>query len=148
MAKYRLYQNHNEKSTGYGKYYAQRASQGTVPFNELCKRFAARHTTFSEGEMLGLVTDMVTLVRELAYQGFTVKIDNLGLFWIGIKSKGVANAADFSADSDITAKWKCRGTGEGSGKSIGVTRAGGVELAWEEDNTYQSPRAAAAVVNP
>ena len=138
--KYRLKKNNNRKSAGYGKYYGTRTTQGLISTEELAKRMAARNTTYSEGEMRGLLIDLTALVRELAYCGNSVKIDNLGIFWVGAKSKGVEDPKEFNASTDITSRWKCRPTGEGMGKAIGVTRAGGVQLTWEEDDTYESPR--------
>ena len=83
MAKYRLYKNNNKKSVGYNKYYAKKAAEG-----------------------------MVDCVRELAYEGKSVKIDNLGIFRVSMKSKGVADPNDFKASTDITSKWQVRPTGE------------------------------------
>jgi hypothetical protein len=101
---------------------------------------AARNTTYSEGEMRGLLIDLTELVRELSYEGRAVKIDNLGIFWVGAKSKGVTDPTKFNATTDITSCWKCRPTGEGLSKSIAVTRAGGVAIEWQEDTEYNSPR--------
>ena len=111
MAKYRLYKNNNKKSVGYNKYYAKKAAEG-----------------------------MVDCVRELAYEGKSVKIDNLGIFYVSMKSKGVADPKDFNASSDITSKWRAMPTGDVLGKSLPVTRAGGAVLTWQEDDDYTSPR--------
>ena len=66
---------------------------------------------------------------------------------MGIISKGVANAADFNASTDIIPKWRLRATGETQKKFLGITRttagAGGVQLTFEEDDNYESPRRAA-----
>ena len=138
--KYRLGKNKNVKSTGYNKYYARTHTGGLVSNEELAKRMAARNTTYSEGEMRGLIIDLTALIRELAYEGRSVKIDNLGIFWVGCCSKGVANPSDFNASTDISSRWKCRPTGDGKSKAIEVTRAGGVAITWEEDTDYNSPR--------
>ena len=94
--KYRLGKNKNVKSTGYNKYYARTHTGGLVSNEELAKRMAARNTTYSEGEMRGLIIDLTALIRELAYEGRSVKIDNLGIFWVACCSKGVANLADWN----------------------------------------------------
>ena len=138
--KYRLGKNTNVKSAGYNKYYARTHTQGLVSNEELAKRMAARNTTYSEGEMRGLIIDLTALIRELAYEGRAVKIDNLGIFWVGAKSKGVTDPTKFNATTDVTSCWKCRPTGEGMSKSIAVTRAGGVAIEWQEDTEYNSPR--------
>ena len=140
MAKYRLYKNKNVKSTGYTKYYAQRKTAGMVSTDELVKRLAARYTTYAPGEVHGMVMSLTELIKELAFMGFSVKLADLGIFWVGCRSKGVANPDDFNAKTDIASRWRCRCTGDVNGKNIGVTRAGGVAITWEEDDDYESPR--------
>ena len=140
MAKYRLYKNKNVKSTGYNKYYAKKAAGKLIGMEGLVQHMAGHNSPYSKGLLMGIVTDMVECVRELAYEGNQVKIDNLGIFQVSLKSKGVANPNDFNASTDITSKWQVRPTGDGAGKKIGVTRAGGAEIHWEEDNNYESPR--------
>ena len=140
MAKYRLYQNSNEKSNGYGKYYAHKKSQGMISLEQLIAHMSGHNSAFSEGTISGVLKDMVCCVRELAYQGYSVKIDNLGIFFVSMKSKGAATAQKFDAQSMITSKWRAMPTGSTGGKQIGVTRAGGIQLTWEEDDNYTSPR--------
>ena len=86
------------------------------------------------------IADLVSHVRERAYEGKSVKIDNLGIFRVSMKSKGVEDPKDFNAASDITSKWQVQPTGAVVGKSIDVTRAAGAVLTWEELGDYSSPR--------
>ena len=144
MAKYRIYKNNNKKSTGYGKYYAKKAAEGMVEMPDLIQHMAGHNSAFSKGVITGVLADLVECVRELAYEGKSVKIDNLGIFRVSMKSKGVDDPKKFSAATDITSKWQVRPTGDLLTKSIGVTRASGAQLTWEEDNDYQSPRKAEA----
>ena len=128
------------KSTGYNKYYAKKAAGKLVDLDGIVRHMSGHNTPYSKGIIKGVLTDMVECVREMAYEGNQVKIDNLGIFWVGACSKGVANPADFNASTDISSRWKCRPTGEGMSKAIEVTRAGGVAITWEEDTEYNSPR--------
>lgn len=140
MAKFKMYKNNNRKSTGYNKYYARKASMGTVELDGLVAHMAGHNTVFSKGVIKGVLEDMIECVRELAYEGKTVKIPNLGLFSVSMKSKGVYAPQDFDATRDIQSKWSVRATGDIRNKVIGVTRAGGAELTWEEIGNYTSPR--------
>lgn len=140
MAKYRMYQNKNHKSSGFNKWYAHKASQGLVTMDQLVAHMAGHNSGFSKGQIMGIVTDMVDHVRELAYEGKSVKIDNLGIFRVSMRSKGVDNPKDFNAATDIQAKWQVQATGDVTGKTLGVTRAAGAPLVWEEVSDYQSPR--------
>ena len=140
MAKYRLYQNKNSKSSGYGKYYAHRVPGKLIDTESLAKRLAGRNSAFSEGELRGVLIDLTELIKELAFEGNSVKLGDLGIFFLGMKSKGVADADLFDAATHIASRWRCRGTGNTRNKHVGVTRANGVTIDWEEDNDYDSPR--------
>ena len=140
MAKYRLYKNKNVKSTGYNKYYAKKAAGKLIDLEGIVRHMAGHNSPYSKGVIKGVLTDMVECVREMAYEGNQVKIDNLGIFQVSLKSKCVANPNDFNASTDISSKWQVRPTGDGVGKKIEVTRAAGAEIHWEEDNDYASPR--------
>ncbi len=140
MAKYRLYKNKNAKSTGYNKWYAKKAAGKLINLQDLVAHMAGHNTPYSKGTINGVLTDMVECIRELAYEGNQVKIDNLGIFQVSMKSKGVADPNDFNASTDIASKWQVRATGECRTNVIGVTRAAGAALTWEEVSDYTSPR--------
>ena len=145
--KYRYYKNKNVKSTGYNKYYVKRTAGKVYTEKDLAVRLAARSSSFSRGEMLGIILDLGRLIQELCIEGNSCKSSDLGIFSVGIISKGVANVVDFNASTDIIPKWRLRATGETQKKFLGITRsvvgAGGVQLTFEEDENYDSPRRAA-----
>ena len=140
MAKFKMYKNNNRKSTGYNKYYARKCSTGTVELDGLVEHMAGHNTVFSKGIIKGVLEDMIECVRELAYEGKTVRIPNLGLFSVSMKSKGVFDPKEFDPQTDIQSKWSVRATGSIRNKVIGVTRAAGAALTWEEVGDYTSPR--------
>ena len=140
MAKYRIYKNTNVKSAGYNKYYAKKAGEGLVELPDLVRHMAGHNTAFSEGVINGVITDMVRCVRELAYEGKSVKIENLGIFRVSMRSKGVADPKKFNPSTDIQTKWQVRPTGEVRSGTISQTRAGGAVITWEELTNYDTPR--------
>ena len=140
MAKYRLYKNNNLRSNCYGKWYARKAAEGLVTTEDLVQIIAGNYSGFSEGQIAGVVKDLVTRIRALAYEGKAVKIDNLGIFRVSMKSKGVEDPKKFNAATDITTKWHVQPTGMVLIKSITHNRAAGIAINWEEDNDYVSPR--------
>ena len=142
MAKFKMYKNTNRKSTGYNKYYARKDPQGLVVLDDLVNHMSGHNSAYSKGVIKGVLTDMVECVRELAYEGKSVKIEDLGIFSVSMKSKGVFDPKDFDPSTDITAKWQVRPTGDVRTKPMGVTRAGGAMLSWEEIGDYTSPRSA------
>ena len=139
MAKYYLQKNTNRKSTGYNKYYPKRHPEGMIDTAGLAQRMAARTSAFSEGEIKGMLTDLTKLTLELTFGGYSVKLDELALFWIHPKGKGVFDPKD-TDPSKFQTKLRSRATGEASNKAIGTTRAGGVMATWEEISDYTSPR--------
>ena len=123
MIKYNLKKNNNRKSDYYGKLYAYPVIDETVDLEKLSDHMASHNTPFSKGVIKGLLTDMVSCVKELMLEGKNVKIDDLAIFSIGIKNAkgGAASEEEFSVSSNIqTVKFRARATGELTSKSLDV----------------------------
>ena len=76
----------------YGKYYARPVVTETIGIDELAEHMSSHNTPFSKGAIKGLLTDMVSCVKELVLQNKAVKIDNLAIFSIGMCAVVVARA--------------------------------------------------------
>ena len=88
MLLYVLKLNQNAKMPeAYGKYYAYPVITQTVGTDGLAGHMASHNTPFSKGAIKGMITDMVSCIKELTLQGFAVKIDDLAIFSIGIRNK-------------------------------------------------------------
>lgn len=83
---------------------------------------ASHNTPFSKGAIKGMITDMVSCIKELTLQGFAVKIDDLAIFSIGIRNKeGAASEKEFTIAKNIDGfRLRARGTGEFSAKTINL----------------------------
>ena len=70
----------------------------------------------------GMITDMVSCIKELTLQGIAVKIDDLAIFSIGIRNKeGAASEKEFTIAKNIDGfRLRARGTGEFSAKTINL----------------------------
>ena len=97
----------------YGKYYARPVVTQTVDLNGLAEHMTEHNTGFSPGATKGLLTDMVKCIKELVLQGFAVKIDDLAIFSIGLKTKkGADSEDDFSVAKNIDGvRLRARATG-------------------------------------
>ena len=85
-----LTKNTNEQLEGtLGKYYARVEYKGTIGINELARHMHQHNAVWSRGLVLGLLTDMVDCIKELALQGYVVKIDDLGLFKATVEANGL-----------------------------------------------------------
>lgn len=97
MIRYKKYQNKNEQSPCYNRFYA-RASHERVTFDEFISHMANHHCVFSEGTIRGVLLEMEICLRELLLEGKSVEFDELGIFKIGIETMGCMTAAEFTAN--------------------------------------------------
>ena len=114
MILFKLSKNKNPKiKEAYGKYYARPVVTQTVDLNGLAEHMTEHNTGFSPGATKGLLTDMVKCIKELVLQGLAVKIDDLAIFSIGLKTKkGADSEDDFSAAKNIEGvRLRARATG-------------------------------------
>lgn len=114
MILFKLSKNKNPKiKEAYGKYYARPVVTQTVDLNGLAEHMTEHNTGFSPGATKGLLTDMVKCIKELVLQGFAVKIDDLAIFSIGLKTKkGADSEDDFSVTKNIEGvRLRARATG-------------------------------------
>ena len=106
-----------------GKYFAYPVITETIDINGLAAHMASHNTPFSKGAIKGMITDMVICVKELASQGFAIKIDDLTIFSIGIKNKeGAQSEKEFNVAKNIEGfKLRARGTGEFKAANLEAT---------------------------
>ena len=107
----------------YGKYYARPVVTETIGIDELAEHMASHNTPFSKGAIKGLLTDMVSCVKELVLQNKAVKIDNLAIFSVGIRNKeGAKTEAEFTAVNNIAGvKLRARATGTLSNANLNTS---------------------------
>ena len=98
MIKYKKYQNRNSYSPVYKKWYG-RAVHELMEFDEFIEHMAAHHCVFSEATIRGVLIEMEVCLREMLLEGKAVRIDELGIFTLGMSTKGEAKAEDFTAQS-------------------------------------------------
>ena len=114
MILFKLSKNKNPKiQKAYGKYYARPVVTQTIDLNALAEHMTEHNTGFSPDATKGLLTDMVKCIKELVLQGFAVKIDDLAIFSIGLKTKkGADSEDDFSVAKNIEGvRLRARATG-------------------------------------
>ena len=99
MIKFKKYQNKNEESKAFNKWYG-RAVHELVEFDEFINHMANHHCVFSEGVIRGVLIEMELCLRELLLEGKAVRMDDLGIFALSIANKpgGAAQASDYTAD--------------------------------------------------
>jgi predicted histone-like DNA-binding protein len=102
----RLRQNKMREGNGYNKWYARMVNMGEVGTNELA-RIIERNTTFKQGEIKGLITELVAEMKEQLAEGKTVMLDDFGRFSLTVESEGAETREKFDLRRNIKSI-KCR----------------------------------------
>ena len=120
MIKYVLKQNKNSESNAYGKYYPYPVIEETMDLEKLAAHMAAHNSPYSKGTITGILSDMCQCIKELLLEGKNVKIADLAIFSLGIKSNGGADSEEeFSVTKNVKGlKLRARATGELISKNL------------------------------
>ena len=68
------------------KWYAKAVQDRTVDFEALCTHMSEHNSPYSRGVIHGVLTDMLDCVKELVLDGKSVRLGDLGLFSVGLKT--------------------------------------------------------------
>ena len=103
MAKllYMTYQNNNKKSAGYGKTYARMIPVGTLGTDEICDHIAKHGTIYTSDVVKGVVEKFINCFEELMLEGYKLKLNGLGTFYLSVHSEGAEDEKDFNPVSNI-----------------------------------------------
>ncbi|WP_455674062.1 HU family DNA-binding protein [Phocaeicola sp.] len=95
MAKYVMQQMSDLKGTGDQPLYPRLLKTGTINTDDLTK-YISKGTTFSEGEVAGILKRLGDKMADLMGQGYTVKIDGIGIFSasLGLEEEKEAETLD------------------------------------------------------
>lgn len=122
MIRYRKYQITGQNSPIKGLWYARPVIDETYNIEELSKHMANHNSPYSPGVIKGVLTDMISCIKELILDGKNVKLDDLAIFSVGIVSKkGAVSADEFSVSDNVKGlKLRARATGELSNAQINL----------------------------
>lgn len=97
----KLIRNNIKSSNSYGKYFAKAVSQGEVTIDDICEEIN-RNSSFSEGTVIGVVTELQDLLKEKLREGQTVVLPGIGRFSLRVESIGVDDPKAFNIRRHIT----------------------------------------------
>ncbi len=105
-----------------GKFYARPFVTETMDLSDLSEHMSNHNSPYSKGVIKGLLTDMVSCIKELLLEGKNVKIDDLAIFSVGFISNGGADTwEDWTVAQNIKGvKMKARATGELSNANLNL----------------------------
>ena len=113
MIRYKLYQDKRTNSSTKGKWYARAVNEETYDTERLAQHMAEHNTPYSAGVIKGVLTDMISCIKELMLDGKNVKLDNLAIFSVGLQSKGAPTLKDFSVNTNVRGvRLRARATGK------------------------------------
>ncbi len=105
-----------------GKLYARVSYKQTLSIADMAHHMAEHNTIFSEGSILGVLTDFVKCVREQVLNGNIVKIDNLGLIKATVEANALETLYDAQADKTATASLGTLKEGDKTGAAVKVVK--------------------------
>lgn len=93
-------------------YHLRSISTEVIDLDGLAAHMASHNSPYSKGTIYGILTDMVACIRELTLASKSVKIPNLAIFSLGIRTGAVKDIKKLDATAIRSAYIKARGTGE------------------------------------
>ena len=92
---YRLYQNNNKRSSVYKKWYARAVMVDTMSTRELAE-IMQENCTVKRSDIEAVLRELVPTMTRAMQDSKRVKIDGLGTFKIGLKTKPSVSPKEFS----------------------------------------------------
>ena len=86
-----------------GKLYARVSYKQSMDLHDMAHHMAEHNTAFSEGLIVGVLTDFVKCTREMVLNGNTVKVGNLAIFKATVESNGLEVLYDAQSDKVASA---------------------------------------------
>ena len=83
------------------KWYAKAVQDRTVGFEGLVTHMSEHNSPYSRGVIHGVLTDMLDCVKELVLDGKSVRLGDLGLFSVGLKTRGAKTRDKWSVTSHV-----------------------------------------------
>ena len=108
----------NSESEQAGKLYARVSYKQTLDIHDMAVHMAEHNTAFSEGLIVGVLTDFVKCTREQVLNGNTVKVGNLAIFKATVESNALETLYDATADKTATASIGTLADGAKTGPAV------------------------------
>ena len=72
---------------------------GVISLSELSKHISEHNSVFSQGTIIGILTELSSCIRELLLQGYKIDLGDLGTLTPTIKTKGAVDLKSFTAQN-------------------------------------------------
>lgn len=108
----------NSETETAGKTYARVSYKETMDLHDMAHHMAEHNTAFSEGLIVGVLTDFVKCVREQVLNGNTVKVGNLAIFKATVEANGLDVLYDAQTDKVASATLGTLKEGDKTGAAV------------------------------
>ena len=99
IIQYVTYQD-NRKNVGTGKFYGRAVHNTMISTDQLAERIQ-RNCTCKKSDVLAVLTEMGEVIKDELQNSNSVKIDNFGIFKVGIDSIGAESEDKFTATDNL-----------------------------------------------
>ena len=82
-------------------WYAKSVQDRTIDFEDLVTHMSEHNSPYSRGVIHGVLTDMLDCVKELVLDGKSVRLGDLGLFSVGLKTTGAKSRDRWSVSTHV-----------------------------------------------
>ena len=92
------FQNKNKKSPAYGKTFGRitYASDATINAIDVAQHIQKHGSIFTPDVVVGVIQRFSQCIEELLQEGYKVKLDGLGTFYLSASTSGEENEEDFN----------------------------------------------------
>lgn len=112
----------NSETEQAGKLYARVSYKQTMDLHDMAAHMAEHNTAFSEGLIVGVLTDFVKCVREMVLNGNTVKVGNLAIFKATVEANALETLYDAQTDKVASATLGTLKAGDKTGPAVKVVK--------------------------
>ena len=105
-----------------GKIYARVSYKQTMDIHDMAAHMAEHNTAFSEGLIVGVLTDFVKCTREMVLSGNTVKVGNLAIFKATVEANALDTLYDAQTDKVASATIGTLAEGAKTGPAVKVVK--------------------------
>ena len=112
----------NSESEQAGKLYARVSYKQAMDIHDMAHHMAEHNTAFSEGLIVGVLTDFVKCTREMVLSGNTVKVGNLAIFKATVEANALDTLYDAEQDKVASATIGTLAEGQKTGPAVKVVK--------------------------
>ena len=90
------------RKEGTGLYYGRAIHPSTIDLPVIAERIQ-RNSSMTKGDVLAVLTEMVSVMKDELQNSNKVKLNGLGTFYVSLRTKGVSEEEKFNANDNVKA---------------------------------------------